>query len=208
MSIAFVNCIELSKRIRFLAAGVKRIYAGTAESYVKDGLECIAIGLGNEELTLKSIKEEVLRASCIPRFVKKVMRCPQCKRWNLTNRVFCEECSRNLTVDDDWSKCALSDCRCNCDGNSERWMTLTAEERRSATCIHFSKQPTDDYVLFIPPEAIIADYMNMGYTDEMVGLKEDQIKELAKDADACGFHHVLLTENAKRIYEAMGFSEA
>lgn len=208
MFVVNVNNVELTNRIRFLAAGVKRIYAGTAESYVKEGFECIAIGLGNEKLTLSSIKEEVLRASCIPRFIKKVMRCPQCKRWKLTNRVFCEECSKNLTVNDDWSQCVLSDCRCNCDGNSEKWMTLTAERRREATCIHFSKQPTGDYVLFIPPEAIIADYMNMGYTKEMVGLKEDQIKELAKDADACGFHHILLTENSKRIYEAVGFSEA
>ena len=168
----------------------------------------VSMGEERSGITLQRIKEEVLKVSCIPRFVKKIMRCPQCKRWSLTNQVFCEKCSKNLTKDDDWSHCVLSNCRCNCNGNKEKWKELEAEERRNATCAHFSKQPTDHYVLFIPPEAIIADYLNMEYTNEMVGLKEDQIKKLAEDADACGFHHILLTENSKRIYEAMGFSKA
>lgn len=200
--------VGLNADVRYLAAALKVAYSGISESKVLELLGFVALGMHIECISLKEIKQRVFEASCIPLAIKKIMRCPQCRRWSLTNRVFCQECSKNLTINDDWRLCALSNCRCNCNGNKEKWRLLTAEERREATCDHYSKQPTDQYVLFIPPEAVIADYINMGFTNEMVGLKEDQIKELAKDANSCGFHHILLTQNSKRIYEAMGFAEA
>lgn len=82
----------------YLAAALKIIYSGISESQAEQFLYFLSLGTEFKDLTLQVIKQRVLEASCIPMSVKKIMRCPQCKRWKLTNRVFCEECSKNLTV--------------------------------------------------------------------------------------------------------------
>ena len=95
-----------------------------------------------------------------------------------------------------------------CWGNPSVLSTKTVSEKKNAYCVHRTRRVMGRYVLFVPPEAIIAEFISCGLHESMFGLEEKEIVEGVKQADALGGHHSLFSENACAIYKEMGWVEA
>lgn len=70
-----------------------------------------------------------------------------------------------------------------------------------------SRRVLGRYVLYVPPECIIADFFASKLVNDMVGL-EDEIVKMCQEADSLGFHHNLLSVNAMDVYEEFGWERA
>lgn len=158
---------------------------------------------------IDQMKKLVFRKSGIYHNIKKIIRCRNCNQWSLTNHVFCPKCCRNPSSVTNWELCRLYMCGSkNCcsttpiEGNSD---PLFFEQ---LICAHKTRKPCGDYVLYVPIESVIVDYIQCGYLGEMIGLREEEIVLLAKNAPVCGFHHQLLSQNALDVYHNLGFQNA
>lgn len=182
--------------------------SGSEESIRKITAGYAKLG-GKDWYNISVMKKLVFRKSSIYHNTKKIICCRNCKHWSLTNHVFCPHCCRKPSSGIDWELCRLFKCGAqNCcsatpvEGNSDPRFF------EQLICAHKSRKPCGDYVLYIPIESIIVDYIQCGYLGEMIGLREEEIELLAKNAPVCGFHHQLLSLNALDIYHALGFTKA
>lgn len=117
---------------------------------------------------IDQMKKLVFRKSGIYNNIKKIIRCRNCNQWSLTNHVFCPKCCRNPSSVTNWELCRLYVCGSkNCcsttpiEGNSD---PLFFEQ---LICAHKTRKPCGDYVLYVPIESVIVDYIQCGYLGEI-----------------------------------------
>lgn len=164
---------------------------------------------GVKGITFSAMRKTLYAYSCICEKVIKIVECPKCHYWFITNNVLCPQCSKGLTRKDDYSQMLLYNCQSDCCvGNPKVLSTKTIYEKRIACCKHKSRQVLGRYVLFVPPEAIIGEFISSGLAEQMFGLEEEDIVEGVMHADAMGSHHILYSENACAIYKEMNWNEA
>ena len=182
-------------------------YDDISESQADEVIRELALATNTPNLTLGIMRKRVLAASCIPHYIRKLIRCPSCGRWQMTDHIFCPQCSGKEDVD--WGKCQLAHCiNKNCCGNDEVIKRLSAEERRRAVCHHLSRKAVSEYIFYIPPEPILAEFIRSRCAFRSVGLTESEIVKGVKSAEQLHFHSLLYSENACDVYEAVGWKQA
>lgn len=185
------------------------LYSDMTEEHAKKLLERVAKITGIEGITFSAMRKTLYAYSCICEKVIKLVECQTCHNWFCTNRVLCPECSKKLRSGDDFSQILLYSCKSsNCLGNIKLLSTKSVNEKKAACCLHRTRSVMGRYVLFVPPEAIIAEFISEGLEQSMFGLEEDEIVATVKQADVLGSHHILFSENALAIYKEMGWIKA
>lgn len=184
-------------------------YSDMSESHAKKLLNNVAEVTKVKDITFSAMRKTLYAYSCVCDKVIMIVECRMCHNWFCTNRVLCPECSKKLKSNDDYSQMTLYSCRSEkCSGNEKVLSTMTVSERKAACCLHRTRRAMGRYVLFVPPEAIIAEFISCGLNESMFGLEEKEIVAAVKQADILGSHHNLFSANAQAIYREMNWKEA
>lgn len=156
---------------------------------------------------MRKMREAVLSYSCITYHVRKIIHCPKCGEWVLGDYVYCPKCVERM--DRDPNSYMLVTCPCpSCQANPLNLGSLSFEDMKKARCHHFSRRPRGEYVLYIPPDAIVAEYERSKLTTQMFGLTQDEICRGCEEADALGYHSILYSSNARDLYNGMDLPKA
>ena len=199
----------MNTKTKYIAQCLSLLYTGVSENQAKRILHCISKATGIEEMTLPAMRRTLFACSCICDGIQRVVCCPKCGEWSLTNKVFCPRCCTEAHERDDMEAYRLFECGCKeCGGNPSVSRNFLLHQKIEATCCHLSRRVLGRYVLYVPPESIIADFFASKLVNDMVGLEEDEILRMCEEADSLGFHHNLLSVNAKDIYEEFGWERA
>ena len=141
--------------------------------------------------------------------MQKVIHCPQCKHWVNTNHVYCPLCvSNSSSTIEDWEKCRLVMCKRKACPANPAYRCTDLSDAQTACCCHLSKKILGEFVLYMSPECVIAEFFRSRLVKNMYGLEEEEVILLAQDAEAYGFHHLLLSENACDVYRGIGWERA
>ena len=160
-------------------------------------------------ITLSAMRKTLFACSCICDYIQKVVCCPACGKWQLTNRVFCQKCSADGTHLTDWQSIRLIECKgIHCGGNPEISSKYCVEKKKKAVCQHKSKKYLCRYILYVPLEAVITEYIRSRLFQEMICLKESDICDAAQQADSLGYHSVFLSRNAAIAYHNNKWEDA
>lgn len=191
------------------AAALELIYQGISEDKMRRILYHLDMANEGCTLDLDEMKKLVLPYSCITTHIEMIFQCNACKQWVHTNLIFCPYCSATATDDLDWKTFQLAECHSiSCNGNATNYLLMLPEQRREICCNHLSRLPKSRYVLYIPPEAMVAEYIRSGLANTMFGLTEEEIVAGVREADSVGYHSVFYSENARDIYQKVGYSKA
>lgn len=184
-------------------------YTGTAENKTERILQLLSKITGVPTISLAAMRKTLFACSCLCDYIQKVVCCPVCEKWQLTNNVFCPKCSANATHLTDWSSIQLSECTgVNCGGNPEQFNNYCVFQKQKAVCLHKSKKLLCKYVLYVPLNAVITEYYRSKLYLSMVCLEEKEICDAVQQADCLGYHSVFFSRNASIVYHNIGWKEA
>ena len=157
----------------------------------------------------RSFETFIYGFSCF-QFMHKCYQCANCREWNRFNNVFCEHCSKDLSLQYDLSKVRYRLFNCvnrGCVGHRESTFS-SEEEARHAHCYHLTKRATNKRVSFITTSEICAEYIRNGLVDDCALLTEEELLAIIPIAKYWETYCSLFSENAQLIYEKTGFISA
>lgn len=206
---SFLLGIEPDRNIKLIADTLAMLYSDMSERHSKKLLSNVAELTRIKTVTFSAMRKALYAYSCVCDKVIKIVECQKCHNWFITNHILCPECSKKLMSKENYSQMLLYSCKIeNCCGNPRIFAKKNLNEKKSACCPHRTRRVMGKYVLFVPPEAIIAELISCGLHEWMFGLEEQDIVEGVKMADALGYHHILYSENACAIYKEMKWKRA
>lgn len=180
------------------------LYDGISEAKAREIYETIRRITDNDIKNFDKTRRVLLEQSCLTHSIRKVVYCNCCKKWQNTNHMFCPACSKDPSFCD-WEKCRLVKCDCPSCVKKENNPTI---DKRSIVCNHLSQCVKKRYIVFFPPEAMIAEYFRSGVAFGMFGTLEDEIVKEVQNATALQYHNVLFSKNAMDVYRGVGWNKA
>lgn len=194
----------------YYAAALELMYHKTSEEQQEKILYFLSKAIHEENLNMNQLRKVVLPHSCLTYHIRKIIKCPNCGFWTMDDFVYCQRClSRCNSENIDPYPFLLAMCnnRC-CDAYYHNLAGLPLHKRLKVRCNHLSRRPRGEYLLYIPPHAIVAEYERTNIIQEMFGLTEDEICEGVQEAENLGYHNIFYSENARDLYKGMGMLRA
>lgn len=180
------------------------LYDGISEAKAREIYETIRRIADIDVKSFDKTRRILLSQSCLTHCIRKVVYCDRCKKWQNTNHMFCPDCSKSPSFSD-WEKCRLVKCECPSCVEKEN---NPAIDKRSIVCNHVSQYVKKRYIIYFPPEAMIAEYYRSGMAFRMFGTQEDDIVKEVQNATALQYHNVLFSKNAEDVYRGVGWNKA
>ena len=151
----------------------------------------------------KEMCRNFLDKSCIPLFIRKIPSCMYCRLYFDDTRQYCANCLNYHKQSALYKKCQTKGCICS--KSVEEW-----EGKHDASqlmCSHV-REPTYDYVYYIPPIAIICDLIHNHLYDLHIGRTEDSIIDICKYCLQLGSHSPYVSLNTLDICKEYGMVKA
>lgn len=148
----------------------------------------------------------VLKASCVRRCMRYFVRCKHCLKLQDTPKMFCPTCLKNHLLVPLYNSCRNPSCIChNVIIPSNPIDASNVEYYSKFYCFHLSRTPTEGYVCYLPPIALIGDLMHSNLWNGLRGLTEDTQLPIASFCRLSKGYHYFTGLNSYNIYERAGW---